>query len=33
VWVAAGALDGDVDLRVDAHVFVRSKAPWWPIDD
>src|SRR5690606_14686972 len=31
--VPAGALDGDPGIRVQAHMFVGSKAPWHTISD
>ena len=33
VWVAAGGLDSESQVRPDAHIFVGSKAPWFDIDD
>jgi hypothetical protein len=33
VVVAAGTLDGDPGIRVQAHMFVGSKAPWHSISD
>ena len=31
--VPAGALDGDPEIRIQAHMFVGSKAPWHTISD
>lgn len=28
-----GALDGDPDVKIVAHVYVASKAPWYKITD
>jgi hypothetical protein len=33
VWVAVGTLDGDPQMRPQAHIFVGSKAPWHAIAD
>lgn len=33
VFMPAGNLDGDPDVRPQAHIFVGSKAPWHPITD
>jgi hypothetical protein len=33
IWVAVGTLDGDPELRPQAHIFVGSKAPWHDITD
>ena len=33
VFMPAGNLDGDVDARVDSHIFVGWKAPWYDITD
>ena len=33
LWVAAGVIDGDPGVRPDRHVFVASRAPWYPITD
>ena len=33
IWIAAGSLDGDPGCRPSSHIFVGSKAPWFPIDD
>jgi hypothetical protein len=32
-FVPAGTLDGDPGIRVQGHMFVRSKAPWYEIAD
>jgi hypothetical protein len=32
-FVPAGTLDGDPDIRVQGHLFVGSKAPWYDIGD
>ena len=32
-WVPVGLLEGDAGLRVGAHLFVASKAPWDVIPD
>jgi hypothetical protein len=31
--VAMGTLDDDPDVRPARHIWVGSKAPWWPITD
>lgn len=31
--VSAGNLEGSPDVRVEAHIFVGSKAPWYSIED
>jgi hypothetical protein len=31
--LALGTLDDDPGVRASAHLFVDSKAPWFPIDD
>jgi hypothetical protein len=33
VFVPAGNLEGDLDVRPSAHYFVGSKAPWYEITD
>ncbi len=33
VYVAAGTLDTPLEQKADAHIFVRSKAPWYEILD
>jgi len=33
VFLHAGSLDGDPGRRIDHHIFVDSKAPWFEIDD
>ena len=33
VWIAAGSLDGDPGVRPGFHIFVASKAPWYPLHD
>ncbi len=33
VWVAAGGLDSDPQLRSSSHIFVESKASWFEISD
>ncbi len=33
VWVVAGLLDEDPQVRPDHHIFVGSKAPWHEITD
>ena len=33
VFVMAGALEGDPGSRPSSHIFVASKAPWFPIED
>lgn len=33
VFVPAGTLDGDPGIRVQGHMFVGSKAPWYEITD
>jgi hypothetical protein len=33
IGVALGALDDDPGVRPMAHIFVRSKAPWYEITD
>ena len=33
VWIAAGSLDGDPGCRPGSHIFVASKAPWFPLVD
>ena len=33
IWIAAGTLDGDPDVRPEAHIFVSSHAPWYEITD
>jgi hypothetical protein len=33
VYIPAGCLDDDPGVRPSAHIFVRSKAPWFPITD
>ncbi len=32
-FVPAGTLDGDLGIRVQGHMFVGSKAPWYEITD
>lgn len=32
-FVAIGSLDDDTDLKVEAHIFVGSKARWYTIHD
>ena len=33
IWVTAGTLDDDPDIRPSHHIFVGSKAPWFEIAD
>lgn len=33
VFVAAGTLDDDPGIRLQSHIFVGSKAPWYDILD
>ena len=33
VVLSAGTLDGDFEQRLVRHIFVGSKAAWWPITD
>jgi len=33
IWVPAGALDSDPDLKIAGHIFVGSKAAWERICD
>ncbi len=33
VFVPAGSLEGALGIRPQSHIFVGSKAPWWPITD
>jgi hypothetical protein len=33
VLLPAGNLQGDLDISPQAHIFVGSKAPWYPITD
>jgi hypothetical protein len=33
MWIALGTLDGDPGQRPQAHIFVRSRAPWHDITD
>lgn len=33
VWIALGTLDEDPGARPQAHMFVRSRAPWHEITD
>ncbi len=33
LWVTAGTLDDDPDIRPSHHIFVGSKAPWFEITD
>jgi hypothetical protein len=33
IWVAVGSMDGDPEMRPQAHIFVGSKASWHPILD
>jgi len=33
VYVAAGGVDSDMQLRPSSHIFVGSKAPWFDITD
>jgi hypothetical protein len=33
VWVVAGVLDNDPEVRLSSHIFVGSKAPWHEITD
>ncbi len=32
-WITAGTLDTPLDRKPDAHIFVRSKVPWYDIKD
>ena len=33
VLVPMGSLDGDPDCKIESHIFVGSKAPWYEIGD
>ena len=33
IWIAAGTLDTDPGVPHGGHIFVGSKAPWYPITD
>lgn len=33
VFLPAGSLDGDIERPLDAHIFVKNKAPWHDISD
>lgn len=33
LWLAAGTLDDDPDMRPAFHIFVGSKAEWFRIED
>jgi hypothetical protein len=33
LYIAAGTLDDDPGTRLQAHIFVASKAPWVEITD
>lgn len=32
-WITAGTLDTPLDRKPDAHIFIRSKVPWYDIKD
>ncbi|MEE9291547.1 MAG: GFA family protein [Acidobacteriota bacterium] len=32
-WITAGTLDTPIDRKPDAHIFIRSKVPWYDIKD
>ncbi len=32
-WITAGTLDTPLDRKPGAHIFLRSKAPWYDIKD
>ncbi len=32
-WITLGTVEGDPDIRPEAHIFVGSKAPWHTITD
>lgn len=32
-WITAGMLDTPIDRKPDAHIFIRSKVPWYDIKD
>jgi hypothetical protein len=32
LWIAAGAFDDDPGVRAGCHIYVDSKAPWYPIE-
>jgi len=33
LWITAGTLDVEPDIRPSHHIFVASKAPWFEITD